>query len=53
MDAAENESAKSEAVVFTTEAEKDTEAPTAPTEVKATNAKGWKIISILFALKKD
>ena len=36
VDAAENESAKSEAVVFTTEAEKDTEAPTAPTEVKAT-----------------
>ena len=36
MDAAENESAKSEAVIFTTEAEKDTEAPTAPTEVKAT-----------------
>ena len=36
VDAAENESAKSEAVIFTTEAEKDTEAPTAPTEVKAT-----------------
>ena len=36
VDAAENESAKSEAVVFTTETEKDTEAPTAPTEVKAT-----------------
>ena len=36
VDAAENESAKSEAVVFTTEAEKDTEAPTAPTEIKAT-----------------
>ena len=36
VDAAENESAKSEAVVFTTEAEKDTQAPTAPTDVKAT-----------------
>ena len=36
VDAAENESAKSEAAVFTTEAPKDTEAPTAPTDVKAT-----------------
>ena len=36
VDAAENESAKSEAVVFTTEAEKDTQAPTEPTDVKAT-----------------
>ena len=36
VDAAENESAKSEAVVFTTEAKKDTQAPTAPTDVKAT-----------------
>ena len=36
MDAAENESAKSEAVVFTTAAKKDTEAPTAPKDVKAT-----------------
>ncbi len=36
VDAAGNESEKSEAATFTTEAEKDTEAPTAPTEVKAT-----------------
>ena len=39
MDAAENESARSEAVTFTTleaEEETDTEAPTAPAEVKAT-----------------
>ena len=36
MDAAEYESAKSEAVVFTTAAKKDTEAPTAPKDVKAT-----------------
>ena len=36
VDAAENESAKSETVVFITEAETDTEAPTAPTEIKAT-----------------
>ena len=39
VDAAENESARSEAVTFTTleaEEETDTEAPTAPTEVKAT-----------------
>ena len=36
VDAAENESAKSEAVVFTTAAKKDTEAPTAPKDVKAT-----------------
>ena len=40
MDAAENESARSEAVTFTTleaEEETDTEAPTAPAEVKATD----------------
>ena len=36
VDAAGNESEKSEAATFTTEAEKDTEAPTASTEVKAT-----------------
>lgn len=36
VDAAGNESEKSEVATFTTEAEKDTEAPTAPTEVKAT-----------------
>lgn len=36
VDVAGNESEKSEAATFTTEAEKDTEAPTAPTEVKAT-----------------
>ena len=37
VDAAENESAKSEAAVFTTEAPKNTEAPTAPTEVTVTD----------------